>query len=263
MTGRAALCLLVASAIHLGLAQSTTTLRITREDATMVITNRASAEDGARTVGNVPSCEEGLLTTIFYGPPDGVEMVIDDTTRLQSSLAIIRRPAGQEEEEGQETIEMRDGTVTFADRPACLESFEAAEEQRVRLQQGRTDVTGSRFFLDRETDVADMDGPIRLERAAEGDSEALRASSESLSYNLTSERSTLEGGVRVESGDRISEAEMLELDEEAGLATLSGDPAVSQQGEDTISGSTLLYYLDSNDVVVLGGVKGTLEVDLE
>jgi lipopolysaccharide export system protein LptA len=247
----------------LALAQTPNVFRVTRDESTMVLTNRAFASEGARTLGNLRSCEEGVLTSVMYGPPDEVEMVIDDETRLRSSLAIIRRPAESEEGEGQETIEMLDGTATFADRPPCLESFEPAETQRVRLEQGRTDVLGRRFFLDRETDVATMQGPIVLNRASDEESDALQATAEGLEYDLGTQRSTLTGSVRVESGDRVSEAERLELDEEAGLATLTGNPARSRQGEDRIEGETLLYYLDSNDIVVIGGVKGTLEVDLE
>jgi lipopolysaccharide export system protein LptA len=96
-----------------------------------------------------------------------------------------------------------------------------------------------------------------------GDSEGLAATAAALEYDLDTERSTLTGGVRVVAGDRVSEAETLELDEEAGLATLTGNPARSQKGEDRIEGDTLLYYLDSNDVVVIGAVKGTLEVELD
>lgn len=201
--------------------------------------------------------------SVLYGPPNEVGMVIDGETTLRSSMVIIREPEEEQEEADQQTIEMADGRAAFTDRPPCLASFEEAEEPLVRLEQGRTTILASHFFLDREVDVAQLEGPVELERAPEGDSEPLSATAQSMTYDLETELSTLVGDVRVESGDRVSEAETLELDEEAGLATLTGNPARSVQGEDEIEGNTLLYYLDSNDVVVVGGVKGTLEIELD
>jgi lipopolysaccharide export system protein LptA len=258
--------LLVLAALTVGAvaAQNPTVLTVERENATLVITNRGLSSEGARTLLSRDRCEEGVVMSIFYGPPDRVEMVIDDETRLRSSLVILREPEDDEgESTDQQTIEMLDGEAVFTGRPACLESFSPAEQPVVTLEQGRTEIVATRFFLDRETDLAELDGPVALDRAPEGDAEALRASSEAMTYDLETERSTLTDTVRVESGERVSEAETLELDEEAGLATLTGTPARSRQGEDEIEGDTLLYYLDSNDVIVIGGVKGTLEVDLE
>jgi lipopolysaccharide export system protein LptA len=258
------LALAVALTVGEVAAQNPTVLTVERENATLVITNRGLSSEGARNLLNRDRCEEGVVMSIFYGPPDRVEMVIDDETTLRSSLVILREPEGDEgESTDQQTIEMLDGEAVFTGRPACLESFSQAEQPVVTLEQGRTEIAATRFFLDRETDLAELDGPVALDRAPEGDSEALQATSEAMTYDLETERSTLTGGVRVESGDRVSEAEALELDEEAGLATLTGTPARSRQGEDEIQGDTLLYYLDSNDVIVIGGVKGTLEVDLE
>lgn len=248
------------------LAQNPNILTVPRESATLVITNRGLSANGARTLLNRRGCEDGVVMSFFYGPPDQVEMVIDgeNETRLRSSLVIIREPEGTDPDSAdQQTVEMLDGEALFTDRPACLDSFVAAEQPSVLLEQGRTEVSASRFFLDSEVDIAELDGPIALERLAEADSEALSASAEAMSFNLETERSTLTGNVTVESGDRTSVADSLELDEEAGLATLVGTPASSQQGEDRIAGETLLYYLDSNDVVVIGGVTGTLEMDLE
>lgn len=256
------LAALLLAGIAPALAQSATTLTVVRDESRMIITNEAQASEGARSVLNQP-CEEGVRSTIFYGPPGDVQMVIDEETLLRSSLAIIRRPEGSAEEEAQETIEMLDGNVAFAGRPACIEEFAAAEEPRVMLEQGRTTVNSTRFFLDRETDVALLEGPIALDRRPEGDSEGLEATAQSLSFDLGTKRSTLTGSVRVVAGERVSEAESLELDEEAGLATLTGNPASSTLGEDRIEGRILLYYLDSNDVVVVGAVKGSLEVDLD
>lgn len=271
LSGRWASVLVILAALGLAGAagaQTASSITIQRDDSTIVLTNYGTGEQGARSILRNSFCEEGVEATYFYGPPDQVELIIDEDTRLVSSLAIVRQAGGrdgngEQDREGQETIELLDATATFSGRPTCLEEYEAADPANVLLEQGRTTVVGSRFFLDRDTDVALMDGPVELVRAAEGDSDELTATSESLSYHLETNRSTLTGGVRVESGDRVSRAETLELDEEAGLATLTGSPAVSRQGEDEIQGETLLYYLDSNDVVVTGGVSGQLEVDLD
>jgi lipopolysaccharide export system protein LptA len=294
----AASCMLLGALIpSLTAAQNPIVLTVDRADATMVITNFGLAADGARTLLNRRGCEEGFIVSVFYGPPDKVRIAIDDETLLRSSLVILREPVEAREEsepereskaetegrpeaeaqvappetasgaaaagDDQQTIEMLDGKAAFTDRPACLAEFTPAEKPVVRLEQGRTTVSATRFFLDRETDVAEMSGPVDLIREPEGDSSGLRASADSLAYDLESDNSTLSGNVRVESADRVSEADTLELDEAAGLATLTGDPAVSREGEDRIEGRTLLYYLDSNDVVVIGAVQGTLEVDLE
>ncbi|HEX7005409.1 MAG TPA: LptA/OstA family protein [Trueperaceae bacterium] len=256
-----ALLFLLALAGGVALGQTPNVARIERNDTTIVITNEALAENGARTVGNLPC--EGVRTSVFLGPPNDVEMVIDDETTIRSSIAIIERPQGDEGSEGQETIEMLDGTIVFAPRPPCPEEFIPAEDQTVVLEQGRTTISATRFFLDREVDVAQLEGPIGLRREPEGDAEQLSATADSMTYDLETDRSTLSGNVRVEAGDRVTEAEKLELDEAAGLATLTGTPARSVQGEDEIAGNTLLYYLDSNDVIVVGNVKGELEVDLD
>lgn len=262
MARRAVAAALLSSLTVVVLAQTTPTLRVVRDDSTMVITNEARADQGARNILNLP-CEEGLRVSVFYGPPNEVRMLIDDETVLRSSLAIIRRAEGAGEEEERETIELLDGTATFAGRPACLESFEEETPARVLLEQGRTTIVGSRFFLDEGADVATMDGPIELVREPEGDAQELTASASSLRYDLETDRSNLSGGVMVQAGDRVTEGDSLELDEQAGLATVVGSPAVSREGEDEIRGSVLLYYLDSNDVVIVGGVEGTLEIELE
>ena len=79
-------------------------------------------------------------------------------------------------------------------------------------------------------------------------------------YSVDTGLSTLTGNVQISSGERFSQADELVLDEEAGLATLYGNPAISREGDDEVSGSELLYYLDTDDVVVSGGVRGTIEL---
>lgn len=108
-----------------------------------------------------------------------------------------------------------------------------------------------------------MSGPIALERDAGEGKEPLHATADAMEFAVGAQRATLTGNVSVVSEDRTTTGERLELDEEAGTAILTGNPARSVKGEDVLSGNRLLYYLDSNDVVVLGNVSGELDVDLE
>lgn len=253
---------LLCGAATVALAQTATTFTLKRDDTELLIANRALAADGARSIGNNRNCEEGQLLTIVYGPAPGhVETRVEDAV-LTSSLAVIRSPVGAEEGSGEETLELTDEEVTF-NRPGCIEVAEAVPEPRVTLVQGRTEVTGSRFYLDRNEDEGLMEGPIALTRAADSDGEPLTAEAERMTFAVGEQRATLLGGVRVTSERRVTTGESLELDEEAGTAVLVGDPARSVKGEDVLEGARLLYYLDSDDVVVIGNVTGTLELELD
>jgi lipopolysaccharide export system protein LptA len=183
-----------------------------------------------------------------------VETLLDDT-RLTSSVAVVRVP----EDDSDETLELFGGSVTF-DRPGCIESVDDAGAERVVLEQGRTRVTGTRFFLDQETDVADMAGPIELVRRDPGGRVSLEATADELSFDVASERATLLGEVVVTSDERVTQAERLELDEAAGVAVLTGSPAVSRRGADELRGQMLRYDLETDDVVAIGGVAGTFEL---
>ncbi|MCW5820719.1 MAG: hypothetical protein KIT12_12510, partial [Trueperaceae bacterium] len=244
------------------LAQTSTTFSVKRDDAELVVTNRGLAADGARTIGNNRNCSEGERTTIVYAPAPGtVETRVEDAV-LTSRLAVITTPDGAEAAAGEETLELTGDDVTFS-RPGCIDARSPAEGPTVRLLQGKTNVTGTRFFLDRETDTGEMSGPIALERDAGEGKEPLHATADAMEFAVGAQRATLTGNVSVVSEDRTTTGERLELDEEAGTAILTGNPARSVKGEDVLSGNRLLYYLDSNDVVVLGNVSGELDVDLE
>lgn len=244
-------------------AQTVTTFSLLRDDTELLISNHALAADGARSIGNNVNCEEGQRLTIVYGPQPGrVETVVEDAV-LTSSLAVIRSPRDAVEGEGAETLELSDAAVTFS-RPGCIDETVPATAPSVVLVQGRTTVEGTRFFLDRDEDVGVMDGPINLSRAGEsaGD-EPLTATADSMSFAVGEQRATLTGTVVVTSQERSTSGDTLELDEEAGTAVLTGSPARSIKGSDVLQGNTLLYYLDSDDVVVIGNVSGELEVELE
>src|SRR5690606_42112622 len=97
---------------------------------------------------------------------------------------------------------------------------------------------------------------------AAGDA-AVTASSESMSFAVGEKRATLTVAVVVTSQDRATSGDTLELDEEAGTAVLTGSPARSVKGADVLQGNRLLYYLDSDDVVVMGNVTGEIELELD
>jgi len=253
-------------------AQTESQVTLTRKDTTIVVTLKAQYADGARFIGNDPNCGEGIRQTLLYGPAPGyVDTRVGKDTELRSNVAIVRSTepgpgAGANGAQAanaaeQQTLELFDGTLTI-NRAGCIESAERASEPSVTLTQGRTTVKGTRFYLDQGKDTGAMDGPIELERSASGSASALTATADSMSFDTQTRRTTLSGHVMVTSGGRVTTAGTLELDENAGVAVLTGSPARSTKGSDVLQGSTLRYYLDSNDVVVLGDVQGEVQLDV-
>jgi lipopolysaccharide export system protein LptA len=239
-------------------AQTFPSITIERENATFSITNRGNPTEGARSIPFLPGCEEGVKLLVYYGPGRQVETVINGDTRVTSTVVLIRQ---SEKSADQETIELLDSVAEFELRPPCLASLEDSEEAEVRLEQGRTTVRGRRLFLDQEVNVANMIGPIFLERSTEGSSPRVTAEADEFEFDLDSDQVIMVGNVRVQAGDRFSQADRLELNETEGMAVLTGYPARSTEGGSVLEGDRLLYYLDSNEVVVLGNVRGTFEID--
>jgi lipopolysaccharide export system protein LptA len=234
---------------------------VTRGERTIEVVQGTAGSDGARTVLANRNCETGVLSNIFYGPVAAFVQTLIDDTSLRSQIAIVRIPQGGAGE-GDETVELLGGAIQF-DRPGCIENLDPVGALPIELRQGRTTISGSRFFLDRGTDVAEMLGPIDLERTPTYANQApLRATATTMTYDLERELSTLVGKVVVTSETRVSEADRLELDELAGVAILTGSPAVSRRGEDEIRGRTLRYDLDTDEVVAIGAVSGSFVIDL-
>jgi len=235
-----------------------TTVTVERGERVITVVQRALAADGARSILNNPNCEDSVRTHLFVGPPPGFVETTIDATRLTSAIAIVRVPDGDEDE----TIELLPGQATI-DRPGCLEAVDDADAEPVTLEQGRTTVTGIRFFLEQDTDLARMDGPIALSRASDDGAVTLEATAGVLLLDVKTEVATLEGDVVVTSDDRVSRADRLELDESAGIALLTGDPAVSRRGDEEVRGRTLRYDLETDDVIAIGAVGATFEIDLD
>ncbi len=265
----------IAAGAALALAQGLPTVTVTRGERTIVIAQRTAGSDGARTVLANRNCEEGVLTNVFFGPVAGYVETAFEETVLLSQVAVVRVPSEQAEEDpvdaeaptasdDDETVELYGGRVTF-DRPGCIAEVDEEDALQVELRQGRTTVLGGRFFLDRGTDVATMDGPVSLTRApVDGDDRPpLEATAGEMTFDVERERATLIGSVVVTSGERVSEADRLELDEAAGVALLTGSPAISRRGADEVRGNTLRYDLETDEVVAIGAVSATFEVELD
>ncbi len=256
-----------AAAVSLALApaaaaQTESQVTLKRKDTDIVVTLKARYADGARFIGNNPNCQTGMRQTLLYGPDPGyVDTRVGSDTELRSNVAIVLTPDGATAGGEQQTLELYDGTVNLS-RPGCIDSEQRATAASVTLVQGRTTVKGTRFFLDQGTDTGTMDGPITLDRAADGASPALTATADTMTFDTQTRHATLHGNVRVTSQDRVTTADTLELDEAAGLALMTGSPARSVKGNDVLQGTRLRYYLDTNDVVVLGDVHGELDVTL-
>ena len=208
----------------LALAQDTQLTRpqltIERNDSEIRVIQNGRSADGAEFIPSNPGCEEGQSLGVVYAPPPGfVETLVNDT-RIVSTVALLRRPDGTEDEE---TLELFDGSLELDPATLCPTNIQRSEKN-VTVTEGRTTTTGKTFFYNNATGIGEMDGPIDLQRAEEGNSPALTASSNNLDFNVDSDLTILQGNVEVESDGRTSRAQRLELDEETGFAVLTGSP---------------------------------------
>lgn len=234
--------------------------RLTRNERVILVQQFAPQADGGQFRTNVPNCEPDLRLTTVYAPEPHAVVTEVAGTRIIAPLVLARRPDGDGTDGTAETLTMFAGTVTLDDG-LCPDVVTRSGHALVYILQGRTLVSGTELIYDNDTGLADLTGPIRLLREAL-DGPQIVAAAETLTYDVDTELSTLQGDVRISSDERVSYADTLVLDEEAGLATLTGKPARSIEGSNEIRGDVLLYYLDSDDVVVEGGVSGTIELEL-
>lgn len=234
------------------------TVSIKRDDTDIVITNRDPSAEARSPLRN-PNCKEGFRQSIFYGPNPGFVETITEETKLTSAIVIVESP-DTENNDNSDTLELFGGSLSF-NRPRCPENIIRSTEASVSLEQGRTTATGVRFFLDQGTNIGTMDGPVTLERAAEGDSPGLSADANMLEFNVDTDISILSGNVTITSEDRVSSADELEYDEKNGIAVMRGNPAKSSKGTDFVQGNLIKYYLNTNDVVVIGNIEGEIEFD--
>ena len=234
--------------------------RLTREERVILVQQFAPQADGGQFRTNVPNCEPDLRISTVYAPQPFAVVAQVAETSIISQVVLARFPEG--DDEGGETLTMFGGSVAVDDRFCPADQVRSGAED-VYILQGQTLVSGTELVYDNVSGLADLTGPVRLLRQAQSEGPEITASSESLVYDVETELSTLTGAVVVRSAERTSYADSLVLDEEAGVATLLGSPARSVLGEDEIRGNRLLYYLDTDDVIVEGAVTGTLELDLD
>jgi len=236
-------------------AQTASQISIKRDDTDITITNFGKGSDGAKTILNNKNCKEGFVTNIIYAAA-GIVQTITDKTTLKSQIVLIEKPRGEKKKE-QETLELFGGKIEF-NRPRCPEKVERNDSAGVNLEQGKTIVDGVNFFLDRESNVGIMKGPIKLERNSENQADKLTATADLLEVNMDTDAIDLKGNVRIISDGRESRADRLEYDDENAIAILYGNPAISKKDNDVLKAKTIIYYLDSNDVLAKGDISGSI-----
>ena len=258
---RRALVLTACFALSLALVQDSNLpfFELTRDERVTIVQQTASDPEGgifASRTGCNEEQEDYTFTTVFAPNPLKVETQINDT-RITSNIVLREQPP---KDQDNATLHMAGGTLEFNEEEFCPENIEESSEPEVKIETGRTTVLGVTFDYANATGVGTMTGPVDLNRAAEGDSPALQASSNGLEFVEETEQITLKDKVRVESDGRVSEADFLDYDEENGIAVLRGN-ATSQKDGELLSGDEITYFLDNNDVRVVGNVEGTLEID--
>ena len=96
-------------------------------------------------------------------------------------------------------------------------------------------------------------------RTQAGEAPELGAIADSLTIDVDRDVTLLQGNTTVNADGRESHADEVEYDEAGGMAILRGSPARSEKDGDVVQGNIIEYDLDSNDVVVKGGISATFE----
>ena len=219
------------------------------------------AEGGIAITRGGSDCRKGQNISFYYAPdPKRVETRVDNTLIRSSAVLRTQPKEGGAEAQDKAVLDFFGGSLGVND-DGCPRDIKRDKQQRVVVTEGRTTVDGATLIIRNATGIGEMTGPVALSRRAEGDSPALTASSSRLSINIDDDTQTLRGNVKVEADGRISEADVLEMDEEAGFAILRGNPARSRDEDGEVAGQVIEYDLNSNDVVVRGGVEATFELD--
>lgn len=257
---KAVLCL-TALGIYLFLtisfAQRGAEISISRDDQQIVIkqADEATSATGARFIPpRAKDCEEGLRLGSFYAPGDYRVSTTINSTLLLSNIVLVKVP---DETENEEKLELLGGSAEFTEK-RCPE-VEASPEALVRLIEGTTDILGSKFNYDNSDGISRLAGPITLLRDSEEQEDQLSATAGSLFFDTNEDVKVLEDGVTLEAGGRSSTAETVEWNEQTGIAILRGSPARSTLGSDVVSGQEIKYFLDSNEVEVLGSIEATFD----
>ncbi|MEM6431624.1 MAG: LptA/OstA family protein [Deinococcota bacterium] len=231
-------------------------LRLTRNDRTIQVIQNAPSNEGGKFHLRAPCEEDVRLNTVFAPEPYLVETRVNDTL-MTSSIVMDRRPDGRQDEA---TLELFGGSLEVDER-FCPTDVTRTDTPDVTVYQGRTTITGITFTYNNATGLGTLDGPVTLEREQEGISPLLEATADAMVIDVDRDITTLEGNTSVSSDGRVSDADEVEYDEAGSRAILRGSPAVSEKDGDIVQGNVIEYDLDSNDVVVKGGISATFEFD--
>jgi lipopolysaccharide export system protein LptA len=234
-----------------------------RDDRTITVQQTARDDEGGISITRGGDCRRDQDISFYYAPnPKRIDTRVNNT-RIRSNVVLRSQPKeGGAEAQDRAVLDFFGGSLELNDETGCPRNVRRNAQQRVVITEGRTTVNGASLVYQNATGVGDMAGPVELSRRAAGDSPALTASSSRLSFNVDDDIQTLRGNVQIESEGRTSEADVLELDEEAGFAVLRGNPARSRDEDGEVAGQIIEYDLDSNDVVVRQGVEATFEIDV-
>ena len=248
---------LVLMALSMVFAQAGSEFSIQRDDQIITIkqAEEATSVSGAKFIlPRAKGCEEGLRLGSFYAPGDyRVSTKINDSLLL-SNIVLVKVP---DETDNEEKLELLGGGAEFTDTFCPV--VDASPLALVRLIEGTTDILGSKFNYDNADGISRLAGPITLTRNSEKQEDSLSATAGSLFFDTNEDVKVLEDGVTLEAGGRSSTAETVEWNEQAGIAILRGDPARSTLGTDVVSGQEIKYFLDSNEVEVLGAIEATFD----
>ncbi len=245
-------------------ASNLPSFELQRNDRPITVQQTATdAEGGFSITRGGSNCRKDENLSFYYAPnPKRIDTKVNNT-RIRSSIVLRTQPkAGGAAAQDKAVLNFFGGSLSVDDETLCPKNLKREKNPKVVITEGRTTVEGGPLVYENNRGVGEMTGPVNLERRASGDSPALTASSARFSFNVDEDVQTLSGNVRIESDGRTSEADTLELDEEAGFAVLRGKPARSRNDEGEVAGEVIEYDLDSNDVVVTQGVRGTFTLDL-
>ena len=220
------------------------------------------AEGGISVIKGGPTCRKTENLSFYYAPdPKRIDTKVDKT-QIRSSIVLRTQPKeGGADAQDEAVLSFFGGSLGRDDETLCPKNLKRETSEKVTINEGRTTTEGTSLRYENSRGVGEMVGPVSLKRRASGDSPALTASSSRLSFNVDDNTQMLRGDVKVESDGRTSRADSMEVDEEAGFAILRGKPAWSRNADGRVEGEEIAYDLDSNDVVVTSGVRGTFTLD--
>jgi lipopolysaccharide export system protein LptA len=242
--------------------ESSPRVTVVRDDKTITAIKYGPDDKGLAIICPPKDDDPDQLTqTVYYDvSPWSVHITIDKNL-IKTQIAFVEAKDG-----GDGRIEAYNGVATESSDPdRCLPDLKPDPKPgTVRVEQGKTRLTGSRLDYDRSTGIAVVEGPIVFERPQERENDTLKGNSDSIQIFVDDEKTVLEGNVTLSSKCRTSRAERVEYDDTKNRAILFGKPAVSRQndGKGQIQGTELEYDLETNDVIVVapyGGVSGSFD----